>query len=383
MLLCHFGPDGNSAIAVKRLIVDGLVTLTLAEDIFVIVLGPVTTVMILTDFLAVPIPIVEVLTGNQSHALASLFLNKPRTAVGIVLHQRWRHAASVTVNLYFHFHLMSLGIWGVVPDGDDLMDGSDVGHLEYRCVCGLVGVSIVFSANAAAGLHQLLGAGIEGQQRGLEFLSDVLGAAVLAGRSGIVLGLVVLEDDDDARHPASLGDASVAHIVALRGAIRMLQCSGTAARCSAILRNALAQTLLSLSFTFLPPHERKVCLRFNQAVALVADKLRPDFAEISSDLFLARKVSTVGDEAELLLNAGLLRLELDEGVLRVGPEGLEVVSEGQAEPLLLFRESADDAAQTRNETLSFRDLRLLDCRSHFRQWLLRLVAIRLTWPFWG
>jgi hypothetical protein len=164
-LLCHFGPDGNSAIAVKRVIVDGLVTLMLAKDIFVIVFGPVTSIMILTDFLAVSIPIVKVLTGNQSPALA-LFFEKPRTAVGIEHHRRRRHAASVTVNPFFLIHLVSLGIEGVVPLFANLTDGKDAGHLEYRCVCGLIGVFICFSATAVTGLHQLLGAGALGHLRG-------------------------------------------------------------------------------------------------------------------------------------------------------------------------------------------------------------------------
>ena len=61
---------------------------------------------------------------------------------------------------------MSRGIRGVDSFGVVLMDGGDAGHLEYRCICGLGGVSIVFSADVGAELHQLLGAGLEGRQRG-------------------------------------------------------------------------------------------------------------------------------------------------------------------------------------------------------------------------
>jgi len=126
----------------------------------------------------------------------------------------------------------------------------------------------------------------------------------------------VLEDDDDARHPARLGDASVEIFCAL----------GRHQGTFLLLREA-SQTLI-YAHTLSLPHERKVCLRFNQAAALVIDKLRPDFADVAPGRFLARGGSTVGNEAELLLNVGLLILKLHDGGLTVRPELLHAESMG-------------------------------------------------------
>ena len=127
-----------------------------------------------------PFHVQAVLTENQVLHLR-YFCEKPRTAVDIVLHRRWRRVASVTVNLLFHIHLMRLGFEGV-DTAEVIMDGDEEGHLEDRCICGLIGVFIAFSATAVAELHQLLGAGDSGHRRGLESLSGVLGRKGLAGR---------------------------------------------------------------------------------------------------------------------------------------------------------------------------------------------------------